>query len=61
MHFLHVRFCSVSVRETELRLTCSVLFWQNGKTHASVGHYNKVAKDASLVMKVGVCPTDLFP
>jgi hypothetical protein len=30
--FLHVRFCSVSVRETELCLTCSVLFGQNGKT-----------------------------
>ena len=32
MHFLHVRFCSVSVPETELWLTCSVLFGQNGKT-----------------------------
>ena len=32
MHFLHVRFCSVSVRETELWLTCSVRFRQNGKT-----------------------------
>ena len=32
MHFLHVRFCSVSVRETELWLTCSVRFGQNGKT-----------------------------
>ena len=32
MCFLHVRFCSVSVRETELWLTCSVRFWQNGKT-----------------------------
>jgi hypothetical protein len=32
MHFLHVRFCSVSVWETELSLTCSVRFGQNGKT-----------------------------
>ena len=32
MRFLHVRFCSVSVRETELWLTCSVWFGQNGKT-----------------------------
>mgnify|MGYP007022690404 CR=1 FL=1 len=32
MCFLHVRFCSVSVRETELWLTCSVLFGQNSKT-----------------------------
>ena len=32
MRFLHVRFCSVSVRETELSLTCSVWFGQNGKT-----------------------------
>ena len=30
--FLHVQFCSVSVRETELWLTCSVRFGQNGKT-----------------------------
>ena len=32
MRFLHVRFCLVSVRETELSLTCSVWFGQNGKT-----------------------------
>ena len=32
MPFLHVRFCSVSVRKTELLLTFSVLFGQNGKT-----------------------------
>ena len=32
MHFLHVRFCSVSVRETEFSSTCSVRFGQNGKT-----------------------------
>ena len=32
MSFLHVRFCSVSVRETELGLTCSVRFGQNGET-----------------------------
>ena len=32
MRFLHVRFCSVSVRKTELWLTCSVRFGQNGKT-----------------------------
>ena len=32
MRFLHVRFCSVSVRKTELSLTCSVQFGQNGKT-----------------------------
>ena len=32
MRFLHVRFCSVSVRKTELSLTCSVWFGQNGKT-----------------------------
>ena len=31
MRFLHVQFCLVSVRETELSLTCSVLFGQNGK------------------------------
>ena len=28
----NVRFRLVSVRETELWLTCSVRFWQNGKT-----------------------------
>ena len=32
MRFLHVRFCSVSVRETELWLICSVRLGQNGKT-----------------------------
>ena len=32
MRFLHVRFCSVLVQETELGLTCSVWFGQNGKT-----------------------------
>ena len=32
MHFLHVLFSSVLVQETELWLTCSVLFGQNGKT-----------------------------
>ena len=32
MCFLHVRFCSVLVRETELWFTCSVQFGQNGKT-----------------------------
>jgi hypothetical protein len=32
MSFLHVRFCLVSVRETELSLTCSVRLGQNGKT-----------------------------
>ena len=32
MCFFHVRFCSVSVRETELWLTRSVRFGQNGKT-----------------------------
>ena len=31
MRSLHVRFCSVLVRETELWLTCSVVFGQNGK------------------------------
>ena len=31
MCFLHVWFCSVSVRETELWLTCSVRFGQNRK------------------------------
>ena len=40
MCFLLVRFCSVSVRETELWLTCSVLFGQNKKNNASVGHYS---------------------
>ena len=32
MQFLHVRFCSVSVRKTELLLTFSVWFGQNSKT-----------------------------
>ena len=32
MRFLHVRFCSVSVRETELWLICSVRLGQNSKT-----------------------------
>ena len=32
MTLLHVLFCSVSVRETDIWLTCSVRFGQNGKT-----------------------------
>ena len=32
MCFLNVQFCSVSVREKELWLTCSVLFGQNSNT-----------------------------
>ena len=32
MHFLHVLFCTVSIWETELRLTCLLRFGQNGKT-----------------------------
>ena len=32
MFFFHAPFCSVLVRETELKLTCSVWFGQNGKT-----------------------------
>ena len=58
MPFLHVRFGSVSVLETELLLTCSVRFGQNGKTllrSVTTIHRVKNAGNFPKVLKKPLC------